>query len=111
MKNKNVALNNLLWLLKARIFLHGTTSSPHHRGYGVKLGAGLVVPEINFTLPTMDINETTWKVVEATYRTMIEEVLTRAVELEVTDLVVEFETLPDMTNKPEWALGITRISG
>jgi methanol--5-hydroxybenzimidazolylcobamide Co-methyltransferase len=60
----------------------------------VELGSGMVVPEINFTLPLIDINAATWPEVRQQYQEMIEGVTTRAVELEVPALPVEFETLP-----------------
>jgi len=73
------------------------------------LGEGTVVPEINFTLPPIDINPTTWEDVRAQYSEIIEGVCGRAVALEVPALVVEFETLPPMTVHPEWGAEITRL--
>lgn len=90
-------------------FIFGKAPRPVACGRGVKLGAGTVVPEINFTLPTIDINPTTWPEIRDQYSTIIEEVCRRAVELEVPALLVEFETLPPMTVRPEWGSEITRI--
>jgi len=90
-------------------FVYGKCPNPVFCGRGVELGNGSVVPEINFTLPTMEINESTWEKVRWHYQGMIDGVLKRAVELEVPQLMVEFETLPDMTNRPEWGLEITRL--
>jgi hypothetical protein len=42
----------------------------------------------------IDINAATWPEVRQQYQEMIEGVTTRAVELEVPALPVEFETLP-----------------
>jgi methanol--5-hydroxybenzimidazolylcobamide Co-methyltransferase len=67
------------------------------------------VPELNFTLPPLDINEGTWPEVCRQYRQMIQEACRRAVELEVPALLVEFETLPPMTVHPAWGAEITRV--
>jgi len=75
-------------------FMFGKSPHPVVCGRGVELGSGMVVPEINFTLPLIDINAATWPEVRQHYQEMIEGVTTRAVELEVPALPVEFETLP-----------------
>jgi methanol--5-hydroxybenzimidazolylcobamide Co-methyltransferase len=43
------------------------------------------------------------------YKEMIKDICRRAVDLEVPALLVEFETLPLMTVKPQWGAEITRI--
>lgn len=90
-------------------FLFGIAPRPVICGHGLVLGGGQVVPEINFTLPPMKCTEETWPQVVAEYREMIAAVLKRAVELEAPGLLVEFETLPDMTLRPEWGLEICRL--
>jgi methanol---5-hydroxybenzimidazolylcobamide Co-methyltransferase len=90
-------------------FLYGTAPKPVKAGRGLVLGGGQVYPEINFTLPPIDINAGTWGEICEQYRTIISEVTDRAVELDVPGLLVEFETLPPMTMKPEWGLEITKI--
>jgi methanol--5-hydroxybenzimidazolylcobamide Co-methyltransferase len=90
-------------------FVFGKAPRPVTCGRGVRLGAGTVVPEINFTLPPTDINDNTWPAIRQQYTEMIEGVCRRAVELEVPALLVEFETLPPMTVRPEWGAEITRI--
>ena len=67
---------------------------------GVVVGRGAVIPEINFTLPPIEIQASTWPEIRRQYREMIDAVCERAVELEVPALLVEFETLPPMTAKP-----------
>lgn len=89
--------------------IYGHAPHPVRTGRGVEIGAGVVIPEINFTLPPMDINPDTWSEVRRQYAEMIEGVCRRAVELEVPALVVEFETLPPMTVHPVWGAEITRI--
>lgn len=90
-------------------FIYGKTPHPVTCGNGLEIGSGRVVPELNFTLPPMDINEETWPTVRAEYEDMITRAVHRAVELEAPDLLVEFETLPPMTIKPDWGLEITQV--
>ena len=100
---KKTVINNL------DEFIFGKTPFPVQCGHDVTIGAGNVIPEINFTLPPMLINDETWPKVIENYNEMIDGVLKRAVHLQVPQLLVEFETLPDMTNRPEWGLEITRL--
>ncbi|MCX7014775.1 MAG: methanol--corrinoid methyltransferase [Candidatus Sumerlaeota bacterium] len=90
-------------------FLFGKAPRPVRCGRGVVIGEGAVVPEINFTLPTIEILESTWPQVRRHYSEIIEGVCQRAVELEVPALLVEFETLPPMTVRPEWGADITAL--
>ncbi|MHB8521842.1 MAG: methyltransferase MtaB domain-containing protein [Limisphaerales bacterium] len=90
-------------------FVFGQAPRPVSCGRGVEIGRGTVIPEINFTLPPIDINETTWPDIRHQYREMIDGVCQRAVDLEVPALLVEFETLPPMTVNPAWGLEITAL--
>jgi methanol--5-hydroxybenzimidazolylcobamide Co-methyltransferase len=76
---------------------------------GLNLGGGLVYPELNFTLPSMTVESATMPEVRSQYRQIISGALERATELETPGLVVEFETLPPMTEHPEWGIELTRI--
>jgi methanol---5-hydroxybenzimidazolylcobamide Co-methyltransferase len=76
---------------------------------GLTIGGGIVYPEINFTLPAMLVNESTMPDVRTQYQQIITGALHRAVELEAPGLVVEFETLPPMTENPAWGIELTRI--
>ncbi len=76
---------------------------------GMTIGGGTVYPELNFTLPPMLVNETTMPDVRAQYQQIITGALQRAVELEAHGLVIEFETLPPMTEHPAWGTELTRI--
>lgn len=90
-------------------FLYGCAPAPVRCGRGVQIGAGSVLPEINFTLPPIDINAQTWPEIRRQYREMIEGVCERAVALELPALLVEFETLPPMTVRPAWGAEITLV--
>lgn len=87
----------------------GTCPKPLTTRHGLVLGGGQVYPELNFTLPTMLVNESTMPEVHEHYRQIIAGALQRAVELEAPGLVVEFETLPPMTENPSWGVELTRI--
>lgn len=108
-ENGNLSEFANLSVTSLRSFLYGRAPRPVACGRGVVLGGGSVVPEINFTLPPMDINEQTWAEVRNQYAEMITGICGRAVQLEVPALVVEFETLPPMTVRPEWGAEITRL--
>lgn len=89
--------------------LFGTAPHPLATRTGMVLGGGEVFPEINFTLPPMLVEDGTFEEVKRQYRAIIRGVLARAVELECRGLVVEFETVPPMTERPEWGMELTRI--
>jgi methanol--5-hydroxybenzimidazolylcobamide Co-methyltransferase len=76
---------------------------------GLVIGGGAVYPELNFTLPGMEINAGTMPEVRRQYTEMIEDACTRAVELQAPGLVVEFELLPPLTQVPEWGAEVTKI--
>ncbi len=90
-------------------FVFGIAPRPVTSRRGTVIGSGVVIPEINFTLPPIDISEVTMPEILQQYREMIEGVLKRAAELEVPALMVEFEALPEMTIQPAWGLEITRL--
>ncbi|RPI67931.1 MAG: methanol--corrinoid methyltransferase, partial [Ignavibacteriales bacterium] len=89
--------------------IFGTAPKPVKCKRGFEIGGGEVYPEINFTLPTMIIEESTWSEVRSIYKDIIIEVCKRAVDLKTPALIVEFELLPPMTNNPEWGAEITKI--
>lgn len=87
----------------------GKSPKPLHTRRGMTIGGGLVYPELNFTLPTMTIEPATMPAILDQYRQIITSALARAVELDAPGLVIEFETLPPMTEVPQWGIDITRI--
>ena len=89
--------------------LFGVSPKPLVTRHGLSLGGGSVYPELNFTLPTMFVDSTTMPEVRQQYHQIITGALRRAVELEAPGLVVEFETLPPMTENPAWGIELTRI--
>jgi len=89
--------------------LFGIAPHPLVTRRGMTIGGGLVYPEINFTLPPMLVEEATLPEVRRNYQEIIRGVLRRTVELEAPGIVVEFETLPPMTEHPAWGIELTRI--
>jgi len=89
--------------------LFGVAPKPLTTRRGMVIGGGQVFPEINFTLPTMFVDANTMPEVRQHYRDIITGACRRAVELEAPGLVVEFETLPPMTENPAWGIELTRI--
>lgn len=89
--------------------IYGLAPKPLQCGYDLTIGGGKVYPEINFTLPNMEMTEGTWPDVVRHYNDMINGVLRRAVDLGMEGAVVEFELLPPMTMRPEWGGELTEL--
>lgn len=89
--------------------IFGVAPKPVRCGLGLEIGAGKVYPEVNFTLPTMDMTDETWPEVCAHYEEIGRNVVARAVHLKAPGLVLEFELLPPMTERPEWGAELTGI--
>lgn len=89
--------------------IFGISPYPVKTRSGMIIGGGIVYPEINFTLPPMSIDASTMPQIRTQYKGIIQSVLKRAVELDAPGVVVEFETLPPMTENPAWATEITNI--
>ncbi len=62
-------------------FVFGHAPKPVTTRSGLVIGGGTVYPELNFTLPPMEIEANTMAEVRAQYTQMIEGVCQRAVEL------------------------------
>ncbi|MGE5570633.1 MAG: methyltransferase MtaB domain-containing protein [Rhodospirillales bacterium] len=87
----------------------GSAPKPVRCGFGMEIGAGTVFPEVNFTLPAMEISDATWGQVVGHYEEMARNILKRAVSLQAPGIVLEFELLPPMTERPEWGAEITAL--
>ena len=78
----------------------GQSPRPVSCGFDLKIGAGPVFPEVNFTLPIIDVIPENWGQVCAHYEEMARNILKRAIALKVPGIVLEFELLPAMTENP-----------
>ena len=76
---------------------------------GLNIGGGQVYAELNFTLPVMSINNNSLKEVYNHYREIAEGALERAVELHSPGVVLELETLLEMTKTPAIGIEIVKI--
>lgn len=89
-------------------FIYGYAKNPVTLKNGMSLGRGSVYPEINFTLPTMMIDEDSMPEVLNHYKEIITGVCDRARALQVPGFVAEIETLPPMTFDPRWGIEVCR---
>lgn len=89
--------------------MFGIAPKPVKTRRGLIIGGGRVYPELNFTLPVMSINESTLNEVYSHYREIAEGALERAVELNSKGVILEFETLLEMTKTPSIGVEIIRI--
>ena len=78
----------------------GHSPKPVNCGFDLTIGNGTVFPEVNFTLPVMNVTKATWPEVLAHYEEMATNILKRAVAMKVPGIVLEFEQLPQMTQDP-----------
>ena len=106
MENKrytSLAISNPLDLM------FGRSPHPITCGFELTMGAGEVYPEINFTLPTIAVDEQTWPEVVAHYEEIGAMIESASKRLRLPGLLVEFELLPQMTEHPEWGAEITGV--
>jgi len=89
--------------------IYGWSPHPVRCGFDLAIGAGLVFPEVNFTLPAIEISGATWDEVVAHYKEIAGNVVRRAVAMQVPGIVLEFELLPAMTAIPAWGAEITLL--
>lgn len=109
MNNQAVRKYSTLAIADEDQLLYGTCPHPLQCGLGLTIGAGAVFPEVNFTLPPIDMTDETWPEVVAHYDQMAEQILHRAASLGTPGIVLEFELLPPMTERPEWGAELTAL--
>lgn len=100
MKYKQLSINSPDKLL------FGHAVKPVTTQRGLVIGDGRVFPELNFTLSAIQINDETFPEIVNQYRQIAVEAIERAIQLESSGLVLEFETLLEMTLKPDWGVQI-----
>jgi methanol--5-hydroxybenzimidazolylcobamide Co-methyltransferase len=87
----------------------GRAPRPVRCGLDLVIGAGVVFPEVNFTLPAIEVNSQNWPTIVEHYHEMAGDILKRAIALAVPGIVLEFELLPPMTENPEWGAELTAL--
>ncbi len=103
MKYKTLTVNDPAGLM------FGLAPRPVKTPRGLVIGGGQVYSELNFTLPVMSISDSTLSEVYRHYREIAEGALERAVQLNSPGVVLEFETLLEMTKNPAIGIEIIRI--
>jgi methanol---5-hydroxybenzimidazolylcobamide Co-methyltransferase len=89
--------------------IYGRCLHPIRTRHGMLIGGGTVYPELNFTLPDIEIKGATMPEIGRHYRQIVTDALERAAELEVPGVMLEFETLPPMTEYPAYGMEIVHI--
>ena len=89
-------------------FVYGKSLYPVRLKNGLSIGSGIMYPEINFTLPPMRIMKDSMPEVIKHYTEIITGICERAVDLSVPGFVAEIETLPPMTENPEWGMEVCK---
>jgi methanol---5-hydroxybenzimidazolylcobamide Co-methyltransferase len=89
--------------------IFGIAPKPVKTRRGLEIGGGQVYAELNFTLPVMSINNSTLNQVYTHYREIAEGALERALHLNSRGVILEFETLLEMTKTPAIAVEIVKI--
>ncbi len=89
--------------------IFGSAPKPLRCGFDLTIGGGEVYPEVNFTLPAIEITAGSWPQILAQYEEMAAQIIRRAAALRTPGLVLEFELLPAMTEAPEWGAEIVAL--
>jgi methanol---5-hydroxybenzimidazolylcobamide Co-methyltransferase len=89
--------------------VYGKCPFPVTTRNGLVIGGGIVYPELNFTLPDLEITPATMPAVAEHYRQIVSGSLERAAELHTPGVVLEFETLPPMTEFPDMGMEVVNI--
>ncbi len=100
---KNLVITN------PKQLMFGLAPNPVKTLRGLEIGGGQVYSELNFTLPVMSINDSTLKEVYTHYREIAEGALERAMHLESKGVILELETLLEMTKTPQIGVEIVKI--
>ena len=103
MKYKSLVITN------PEDLMFGIAPNPVKTRRGLEIGGGQVYAELNFTLPIMSINDSTLPEVYGHYREITEGALSRALDLNSKGVVLELETLLEMTKTPRIGIGIVKI--
>ncbi len=87
--------------------LPGLAPLPVLCGHDLLVGGGLVFPEVNFTLPPMQVNAATLPEALAQFRQMAEGCLERVAGLHAPGVVLELEHVFEFTAQPAWGEALT----
>lgn len=102
MKFKELAIKN------PEDLYFGTAPFPVKTPRGLIIGGGKIYPELNFTLPAMSINKNNYSDVIQQYREITTGALNHASHLYSDGVVLELETLIEMTQLPQMGIDIVK---
>jgi len=86
----------------------GTAPNPVKTPRGLVIGGGKIYPELNFTLPTMSIDKSNYANIVEQYKGIAKGALNRAMHLYSDGVVLELETLIEMTEVPQMGIDIVK---
>ncbi len=89
--------------------IFGTAPKPVLTRRGLLIGGGQVYPELNFTLPPVDVSIANLAEIRTHYSDIVTGALTRAVELNSPGLILEFETVVEMTLTPDIGVELVTV--
>ena len=89
--------------------LFGNAMYPVTTKRGLVIGGGSVIPELNFTLPTMSINTHTMPTVCEHYRSIVTDAIDHARRMHAPGVIFEFETFLEMTQTPGIGIQLVNI--
>ncbi len=91
---------NKLIIDRPENLIFGHAPTPVKTPRGLVIGGGIVYPELNFTLPPIIICEDNMNVIRQHYEEIVSGALERSLHLHSNGVVLEFETLMEMTMTP-----------
>ncbi len=103
MKYKSLVINSPGELI------FGTAPYPVTTRRGLIIGGGHVYPEINFTIPPMEVTEKVIAELTSYYKGIVSDILERALHLNSEGIIIEFEPLIEMTRFPEIGIQLVKV--
>ncbi len=88
--------------------IFGKAPFPVKTKRGLTIGGGIVFTELNFTLPAVEVSLNTKNEIVQHYRNIVDDALKRALEFYSNGLVLEFETVVEMTKYPQIGVEIVK---
>ncbi len=86
----------------------GVSPNPVTTSRGLVIGGGLVYPELNFTMPAIEVSMKNLPELRRQYHEIAEGALTRALDLHSQGLILEFETVIEMTLEPQIGIELVK---
>ena len=90
--------------------IFGSAPNPVTTRRGLVIGGGHVFPELNFTLPAISVVKENMKEIRGHYSEIVTGALKRALELNSEGLILEFETVIEMTKSPEIGIRAGKVN-